>query len=105
MSHTLTVPAPPSVDVAQLRDELTAAGFSPLSGTRRGDSLIIEFAEQPDALRVSEIVAAHEPSEFAEFEQLVVKARRVWNGEDTFTQAQAQKILAGLVLVVARYLR
>ena len=63
-----------------------------------------EETEVP-ALDLDEVMAAYISTEGREVRQLVTKARAVWRGEDTFTQAQAQKILAGLVLVVARHLR
>lgn len=61
--------------------------------------------EGADWVGVSDLIRAHSPSSLADLDALVAKARNVWQGTDTFTQAQAQKILAGLVLVVARHLR
>lgn len=111
MSFPYRVPAPVALDQAQLKSELEAAtGLSVLSGRRDGPDLVIFFDQAAwmwtdvgDVIR--QTVGDHVPPELAELDAIVEKARAVWRGEDTFTQAQAQKILAGLVLIVARHLR
>lgn len=57
----------------------------------------------PDQLeQVRQVVRRHVSGRQRQLDQLRVKARAVWRGEGTFTQAQAQKILAGLVLTELR---
>lgn len=57
-----------------------------------------------DVQKAVRIVRSHRTADQRQLEMLVEKARNVWAGNDSFTQAQAQKILAGLVLVVSRRL-
>ena len=106
-SFTFTLP--PLVDVDQLRSELAALGVPGLaSAVRSGATVQLTFDEALVDVTVDEIqavITAHRPDDLADLDQLVAKARDVWSGSGTFTPAQAQKILAGLVLVVARYLR
>jgi hypothetical protein len=89
------------VDVDQLNEELGDLGVASADDGR----VTVTFDRSEVEEQIEAIVRAHRPQAFDEFDRLVTKARAVWSGEDTFTQAQAQKILAGLVLVVARYLR
>jgi hypothetical protein len=100
------------IDLPALRTEIeTVTGLTIAGGGRDGSELWVEFetTEGVDdialAETVREAVAAHTPQEITDLDLLVAKARNVWAGTDTFTAAQSQKILAGLVLVVARHLR
>lgn len=103
------IPSPPTVDLQQLRTEIEAAtGLTVTGGERRDGFLFVEFetTEGVDDIalqaQLEQIVADHKTDETTQLDQLIEKARRVWNGTDTFTQAQAQKILAGLVLLENR---
>lgn len=96
---TYRFPAPQLVDMDELSAEIGVAA------KRDGTHVVIESDSRLDAEFIEQIIANHEPSSSIQLDALVSKARDVWAGTDTFTQAQAQKILAGLVLVVARQLR
>lgn len=102
VSYTFTLPA--ICNLQQLRDEVLAVA-SPTSVARVGNQVTLTFDSNVDIAPIEQALTDHVPSEIADFDGLVAKARDVWAGNDTFTQAQAQKILAGLVLIVARYLR
>jgi hypothetical protein len=99
-----------SLDAEELQAELVAAGFDmTVVVTRPPDTPSVAAPVDPmssdDWVRMMSIMEAHRPSTDRDLDQLVAKARNVWQGSDTFTQPQAQKILAGLVLIVARHLR
>jgi hypothetical protein len=98
---------PKRYDLQLLAVEL--AEFNPTGGYISDDGyLVVEFADEPTVeqhLAINQIVEGHAPAEFAHLDLLVAKAVNVWAGTDTFTVAQSQKILAGLVLIVARHLR
>jgi hypothetical protein len=107
-----TAPAPTTIDLPLLRTEIeTATGLTVVQGGRDGADLWVEFdtTEGVDdialGVTVRQTVAAHSPQEVTDLDALVAKAVNVWAGTDTFTVAQSQKILAGLVLIVARHLR
>ena len=98
---------PALVDADQLRAEIEAIVGRPVSASREGNRLVFDSIYEIVGFedRIAETIRAHRPRDLDELEQLVAKARDVWSGNGTFTPAQAQKILAGLVLVVARNLR
>lgn len=107
-----TAPAPAAVDVPSLRIEIEAAtGLSITDGGRDGTVLWVEFetTEGVDDIALAETVrqtvAAHAPQEMRDLDPIIEKAQAVARGEDTFTAAQLQRIVARLVLVVARHLR
>ena len=98
---------PALVDPAQLKAEIEAVVGRSVTAVRDGNRVVFqsiyEIAGFED--QVEQTIRDHRPQDLDQFDQLVAKAQNVWAGTDTFTQAQAQKILAGLVLVVARHLR
>ena len=107
-----TAPAPAAVDVPTLRTEIeTATGLIVTGGGREGPDLWVTFetTEGTDDIALAEIVrqtvAAHSPQEMRDLDPIIEKAQAVARGEDTFTAAQLQRIVARLVLIVARHLR
>lgn len=100
----LTFPLPNPFNGSSLAEAL---GVTPLDLFVKGDELGVNLPES-ERDRVAAAVAAHtgEPTaeeqadrdERDQLDALRAKARAVWRGEDTFTVAQVQKILAGLVL-------
>lgn len=110
----LSFQKPQPLNGEKLIEELTTAGFSvhPIFGlVVSGDALEIDL---PDAVRpaIEGIVAAHtgaftaeQAQQADERDQLAAlrnKAKNVWAGTDSFTVAQRDKILAGLVLRATR---
>lgn len=105
-------PAPAVVDVPSLRQEIeVATGLTVTAGGRDGTELWVTFetTEGADDIEVAELVrqtvAAHSPQEMRDLDPIIEKAQAVTRGEDTFTAAQLQRIVARLVLIVARRLR
>lgn len=100
-------PLPAMVDPAQLKAEIEAVVGHPVTVTRDGNRVVFENVYDIVGVheQVAETIRNHRPADLNQFDQLVSKAQRVWAGDDTFTVAQVQKILAGLVLIVARRLR
>lgn len=105
IEHEIQVP--PMIDGPQLLDEIeSAVGHRPSSVTRKGSVAVLTFEDSSvDVIEVDRVIAGHVPPEIGQLDALVAKAQSVLNGTGTFTMAQSQKILAGLVLVVARRLR
>jgi hypothetical protein len=93
------------VDGPLLREQVISAVGTPISVSRANGEITFVFETDIDRTLLEQIVLSHSPAELDQLDQLVAKARDVWAGTDTFTMAQSQKILAGLVLVVARHLR
>ena len=88
------------INMIRLMDRLNAEGFPVFAAYQEETQVRVVFSEPVNEQAVRDLFATRDdPSTFT---QLEAKARAVWRGEDTFTQAQAQKILAGLVL---RHLR
>lgn len=99
---TYEFPAPEVIDVSQLRDEVIAAVGTPSVVSRTPDTITLTFPDDIDWTLLEGVIGSHQPDEIAQLAQLVEKARAVWVGTDTFTAAQAQKIMAGLVLLENR---
>lgn len=100
--------APSDLDPADLAAQLSAALGQDITVTVVGESDVPQLNPPPadvDHATAVAVVRNFRTSEMRQLDQLVEKARRVWQGTDTFTNAQAQKIIAGLVLIVARRLR
>lgn len=99
--HTITMARPEPVDTALLASELADAGIPGCTVTWDGQHVSISRDETlPDDM--SELVAGHTTDRQRQLDKLLVKARGVWRGDDTFTAGQAQKILAGIVLHLMR---
>lgn len=103
------IPAPFVIDRPQLRDEIETATGLTVTGGERDDTFIVISFESTEGVddialqaQLEQVVAAHKPDEIRQLDQLITKARQVFGGQGTFTQAQAQKILAGLVLLEAK---
>jgi hypothetical protein len=121
----LTFPVPAMWHGLNLSTELaTALSVSPESVDVyvAGSTLIVNVPDHSDEQIVTSTVAAHtgQPTpeqqaeldaqaeaqaQLSQLDAVIAKSRAVIAGTDTFTNAQAQQILARLVLLVARRLR
>lgn len=85
-----------------LRAELEAALGGPVTLDVIESDHVSTYTLGADESTVRAVVGAHRNEESQQFDRLVVKARQVWAGQGSFTNAQRDKILAGLVLLEAR---
>lgn len=99
------------VNPAQLRDEIaTALGIPAPYVDRYADRLeVVGMVDDTMADQIRAVIASHVPdqgygvpTEDRDLRALRAKAQGVWNGTDTFTAAQVQKILAGIILRATR---
>lgn len=88
------------IDMQRLLDRLSAEGFPVSAAYQEETQIRVVFVGDVDEQTVRDLFANRDSP--STFDQLETKARAVWRGEDTFTAAQVQKIVAGLVL---RHLR
>lgn len=93
------------VDPVALAQELSAALGESIEVevmSTEGNRMFWDAPSVSDVDTAARVLKEHRTDENRQFDQLVAKARQVWSGQGTFTQAQAQKILAGLVLLENR---
>lgn len=95
------VSLPAVYDLDLLAQELTDALGVSCTVSVVGGTLRVE-TDSEDRDTIERVCGAHLPGERRQLDELVDKARAVLRGEATFTAQEAQKILAGMVLLTAR---
>lgn len=91
------------INPQQLTQELQDAGIQAVV-SQVENGIAIE-AEADASFAIEQVVAAHRSTEFADLDALQSKCEAVWRGDDTFTNRQAQQLIARLALFVIRRVR
>lgn len=119
---TLSFPLPQNIHGDNLLAEIQAAGVNATRVVVMGENVVVRVPEGTDPAVVEAVVAAHTgaltpeqqaekdadaeaDAQSAQIETILAKCRAVANGTDTFTNAEAQRLLARLTIMVARRLR
>lgn len=93
------------IDLPELKADIEAVTGPWAQAKATAREIALYYENDIDVLAVEQIIKDHSPSRLGDFDAIIEQAENVCGGTDTFTQAQAQKILAGLVLLVARWMR
>lgn len=95
---TLQIPHGSAIDADRLAAELASLCEGAVSVAQRDGVVTVQADRIIDTNAASQAIDAHEAESTRQLRQLEAKARRVWAGDETFTAAQIQRLVAGLVL-------